>query len=431
MASIKREVSALIARANKAILLCLVCLIVGAIPTRSIYAQSAAGSLATCGQASGSSAAISSVGTPAPLILRPELRDGRVVVVGHLYTRNDSGFPLSHWCARGYFFNYLDRPQDVKLSLNGPKQSSQDACVSLQVEAGLVQDFVFTIEVGEEALPVSGLVTLQASGIAEKQQSCERTKKKPIAARGGSGLHTKQEPEKCAATSKEISQSVVLTSAESAFHAGELILATGLIGGAFLLYCLGRFKGNLRAPMGASQWTFSSSAATNLTFVGSLLGMVLVSSSIPDFPHQMTKQSFTVLSLTFAVFAGLSPILYNFCCEPVGLDSANSQLLDFQGWVWLFLIADGLTIWAVCGQLGTLGLLFNEFANRQHISRVIAGCAWCVAVAVGVALLIYCFRSARFYVERHPSREVGAVEEVKEETAGARKRTAGPRWTAL
>jgi hypothetical protein len=88
--------------------------------------------------------------------------------------------------------------------------------------------------------------------------------------------------------------------------------------------------------------------------------------------------------------------------------------LDFQGWVWLFLIADGLTIWAVFGQLGTLGLLFNEFAIRQHISRVSAGCAWSIAVAVGVAFLIYSFRTARFYVEEHPIRKAGEVTQGKE-----------------
>ena len=430
IATLRKKPLIRLAGIRELVLLYSILLIVGAPSSRLVFAQEKADTLPSCDQSPTTSASISFVGAPGTLTLRPFLRDGRVVAVAHIYVRNDAGFPLSQWCVRGYFLDYLDRSQKGRLTLNGVQQSSEKVCIALNVDAGVIQDFEFSVEVDRNVLPVSGLVTLQASGTTARQESPE-VKKQKITADPGSGAPAILKPEKCSATSKEVSQNIVLTSTQSASHAGEMILATALIGGVFLLACLWRFKRKLLQPMGASQWTFSSSVATNITFVGSLLGMALASSALPDFPHHMTKQSFIVLGLMFAVLAGLSPILYNFCCKPVGPNSTNPTLLDFEGWVWLFLVADALTIWAVCGQFATLGLLFNEFVVRQIISSVSAVCAWFIGVAVGVALLVYCYRTARFYVEEHPAREVEELRKGEEFAPAAAKRKPAPRWTAL
>jgi hypothetical protein len=338
-----------------------------------------------CNSTSNAATSISFAGTPGPVIFRPVLRNGQKLAIGHLYARNDSGFPLSQWCFRGYFLDYLDQPENVVLSLNGVQQLSNDSCITLNVNAGIIQDFSFSIAIKEAVLPISGFVALKSSGTKEEQHDSDAMRQNVLGQRPRARAN--QPPEKCIATSKEISQIVVVPSTESTYNAEQVILTTGLIGGVFLIACLWKFKGKLTRPMGSSQWTFSSSAATNLAVVGSLLGVVLVSSSIPDFPHQMSKQSFIVVGLTFAVLAGLSPILYNFLCKPIGPNSTNPQILDFEGWVWLFLVADALTIWAACGQLATLMLLFNEFAIRQFISKLSVVCAWSVAIAVAMALL--------------------------------------------
>jgi hypothetical protein len=317
--SIRHELP-VVAERNNLVPLYWVFVIVGALAS-FVQGQEIVSSLPTCDQASGANASISSAGPTATLILRPALRDGRIME-GHVYARNDSGFPLSRWCVRGYFLDYLDRPQKVRLGLNSSQQSTDSACIPLTVDAGLIQDFTLSIEADQQAIPISGLVTLQASGISEKQRGSEDRKHEAVPVRGtGNPTHEPDENKRCMASSKEVSQSVVLASAQSTSHAGEMILLAGLIGGSFLVACLWRFRHKLMAPMGASQWSFSSSAATNLTFVGSLLGMALVSSSIPDFPRQMSKQSFVILSLLFAVLAGLAPVLYNFCCKPVGPNS--------------------------------------------------------------------------------------------------------------
>lgn len=232
-----------IVTANRvALLLSFAFMIAGSL-TGLIHGQEMAHSLPTCDQASGASASISSVGSSAPLTLRPVFQDGRIVAVGHVYARNDSGFPLSQWCARAYFLDYLDRSEKVRLSLNGVQQSIDNVCIPLTVDAGLINEFTLSIEADQHGLPISGLVTLQASGSTERLRSSAVRNHAAVPLRGTGVLGTHQ-PERCTAISKEIWQSVVLPSTQSASHGGELLLLTGLIGGSFLVGCLGSLETN-------------------------------------------------------------------------------------------------------------------------------------------------------------------------------------------
>ena len=394
------------------------------------YAQEAVSPIPPCDPGLQASATISFADTSSvPLLVKPDSKDGQLIASSHIYARNDTGSSLNEWCAKGYFSNYLDRSENVLLSLNGSPQKDGTACVNSQVNAGTIKDFVLSFPTIRDDLPLIGLVTFQASGIIERPSTSTVSKRKSSSGRNDAAPPKALGP--CTVPSKEISRGVVIPSSQSVSRASELIMVTGSFGGLFFIFCLWRFRARLMAPMGSSQWTFSSSTTTNLTIFGSLLGAALVSSCMPDYPHQMSKQSFIVLGLIFAVLAGLSPILYNFCCRPTGPNAANPQNLDFEGWVWLFLLADGLTIWAVCGQLATLGLLFDEFAKRQFVSNVGVDSAWLIAIAVCIALLIYCYRTARFYVEEHPARMATTVSLGEEAVQTGTRKSPGPRWSAL
>ena len=353
------------------------------------------------------------------MTLKPKLVEGKMSAVAHVYIRNDGEVPLSQWCVREYFADSLGQSRELTLKVNDVVGSTDNICLTAKVNPGSIQDFKLSLSGGDENLPISGLVMFQAKRIAAAQSPSVAGKK----------------ASECI-VSKELPQNVVLTlPPASGAIAGIVVLISGAIAGVFLVFSLSKFAAHLQVPMGASQWSFSSSIATNLTVLGGLVGSVLASSSVPDVPRLISKQSFVVLGLTFAVLAGLSPILYNFCCKPVGYDSSNEVIL-FRGWVWLFLAADSLTAWAVCGQLGTLGLLFNEFSRARLISSFIAVCAWVTGGAVAIAFLLYCFRTARFYIQQHPSR--GGAQET-ETAATPETRVHGPsktpfnvpRWTAL
>jgi hypothetical protein len=239
--------------------------------------------------------------------------------------------------------------------------------------------------------------------------------------------------EGCADGAKQVAQTFVIPSRASASVSSRVVLISAVAALIALLIAVAAFRKGLKKPMGASEWSFSASAATNLTVTGTLLTGVLVSSAVPDYPHYITKQGYWVLSLLFGILASLAPVLYNFCCKPTQPDSANPQSLDFQGSVWLFLLSAAITVWAVSGQLATLTVMFREFALRKAIS---GGSAWAecaMAVAVAASLLFYCFRCAKYYIEDHPARRWQPAERegIRAERPAEVPWRAAPRWTAF
>jgi hypothetical protein len=95
---------------DELVLACWAFLLITAFLPHILYAQDTTHSIPACNNTSMTGASISSVGAPTPLTLRPMVRDGRTVAVGHIYTRNDSGFPLSNGVLEGIFsIMWIDR----------------------------------------------------------------------------------------------------------------------------------------------------------------------------------------------------------------------------------------------------------------------------------------------------------------------------------
>lgn len=368
---------------------------------------------------------MSFVGTP-PLVVKPTETGRTVKATGQVYVRNDGTVALSNWQATAYLLNYNNERQNATILLVCSQQSKACAPSELPpegptLEANEIRELAFTVEVERNQLPLTGLLTLKAMGKCTTKQATDAGPKKlkgKTRARGDSDSSTLQ------IARKQIAQNIVITLPDSAAQAYQIIIWNALAGALFLVGCLVVFRAHLGEAMGPSQWSFSSSTATNLTVVGSVLGTVLSSTVLPDYPHYMTKQSYIVLSLLFGVLVALAPLLYNFCCKPTKPDPTNTSLVLLEGTVWLFLLADAITIWAVFGQLSTLGSLFYEFAARRLISNASAYCTWIVAGGVAFSLIVFCFRIAQFYAEHHPVRTTLRAALV----AGT---TEPPRWSAL
>jgi hypothetical protein len=311
--------------------------------------------------------------------------------VASILVRNDGTTQLQKGAASIYLFDVNGK------SLGSPPQQN----LKLTALPGEVQSVQLSLDVPDETLPVSGYVVIGAS--ADK---CDGGAKQPI-------------------------QTFVIPAQSSPSNSRYIVLISAAAAALVFLIAILAFRKSVGDPMGVSEWSFSGSAVTNLTVAGALLTGLLASAAFPDYPHYLTKQGYLVLGLLFGVLASLAPVLYDFQCEPTGIDPTNPKQLDFQGSVWSFLVSAAITVWAVFGQLATLSIMFQEFAMRKLISHSSALSELVVATCAGASLLDYCYRCAKYYIEDHPSRSPSTQTELGAEEAPLLTGQAGPRWTAF
>jgi hypothetical protein len=333
--------------------------------------------------------AISIMGSSVVIYPDPDRKNSFVT---DILVRNDGTAPLLNESVTFYLFGFDGR------SLDSP-QAKQ---VGVSVLAGAIQDLRLSLDVKESDLPASGFVVVGTAA------------------------------QNCTDSSKQQSQPFLIPSQSSPRNSCLIVLLTA--GSALVVFVtvLLKFRSDLEKPMGSSEWSFSASAATNITVVGTLLTGVLVSTAVPDNPHYLTKQGYFVLSLLFGIVVSLAPIVYNFCCRPTEPDPANPQSLGFAGSVWLFLLSAAFTVWGIFGQLTTMSVMFQEFARRKTISQLSAWGEWVVAGSVAVSILFYCYRCIDYYVKKHPARLSGA-EKAKLGTNMLASITSdgAPRWTTF
>jgi hypothetical protein len=318
-------------------------------------------------------------------------------------------------------YQETDIESEIKLDSENGTQKKNCFVPTAPTPPGVVQGLSFSIKADPDHLPMSGTILIGAFTEAEV--------KKDVAAKSTSVGQTPTQ--KCELSAKELSQTVVITLGSTVPNASRIILFSAFLSILFFAVALSRFWKHRTEPMGASQWSFSSSAATNITFLGTVLGTVIASSALPDYPHYMTKQGYIVASLLFSIMAGLAPILYNFLCEPSGDGATDPQQLNLRGSVLLFLLADTLTIWAALGQLATIALLFAEFAARLLVPIIAQYLAWTIGGAVGCSLVVFCFRIAGYYAKEHPIRTAATDSTVKRLDATTSVHTQPPRWNVL
>jgi hypothetical protein len=330
-------------------------------------------------------ATISVVNTPLTFYAEPEGKSG---LLADLLVRNDGTSALTSVTSNIYFY---------QSGVNQLKDGRQSA-LALSVPPGAVWRFTLPFDVAAGDLPASGFVVLGAKA------------------------------QDCAASAKQVLQPFTIPSQASVANSGRIVSFSGVLALLAFLVATVVFRAGLSKPMGASEWSFSASSATNLAVAGTLLTGVLASTVFPDYPHYLTKQGYWVLSLFFGILAGLAPVLYGFSTRPVGPNSTDPQALDFQGSVLTFLLSAALTVWAVLGQLATLSVLLNEFAISRSIAPASVSGEILLAVSVAIALIVYCYRAAKFYIEEHPARQVEPAAAAQNETA---KVLRAPNWTAF
>jgi hypothetical protein len=135
--------------------------------------------------------------------------------------------------------------------------------------------------------------------------------------------------------------------------------------------------------LGSVRWDFGRSWATNITTVGAILGTVTAAGLLPQTGRSLVPGEVAGLSVFFGLLAVLSGFVYTVLSRPVlDLDEPARQ-----GWVLPFVIAAGMTIVAVVGELTTLVLLLVDGALAGSNVEIAVALLFLVVAAGGLVLV--------------------------------------------
>jgi hypothetical protein len=172
-------------------------------------------------------------------------------------------------------------------------------------------------------------------------------------------------------------------------------LATGIV-----LY-IKKIKPSHR--MGSPSWRASDSWASNVT-VGAGLISGLMTLVLSDQTVYMSPTTYRVLTALLSAILALSPVVYGLfrtrtdaSTQDVGVADRFSLLQpdtnQFEGFVFFFLAAGWLTLWANTGQLVVFSLLIYELAHMKIITVFTQSLVVVASSFIGLGLLAYGFTS--------------------------------------
>lgn len=145
--------------------------------------------------------------------------------------------------------------------------------------------------------------------------------------------------------------------------------------------------------MGPANWDFTTSWASTLTAVGALLGSILAAGVLPDETQRLSNAAFAGLNLFFGLLIPVAPLVYNATRGPKDTDAATGKQPQYQGYVWSFLLASAITLWAVLGELATIFLLLAEMQAEGSMSAPAILMFQSLLLIAVVFLIVYVWRT--------------------------------------
>lgn len=159
--------------------------------------------------------------------------------------------------------------------------------------------------------------------------------------------------------------------------------------------------------LGPANWDFSKSWASNITVVGALLGTILAAGVLPDEPA-VSKATYEGLNLYFGVLILVAPLVYTATQKAVPVHKRTAiKEAQYQGSVRAFVLASGLTLGAVLGELATIFFLFREIRTANSMPEAAIWFLAFLLVCSGVLLLLYAWRTMQAVLDsqcKHPAR---------------------------
>jgi hypothetical protein len=143
--------------------------------------------------------------------------------------------------------------------------------------------------------------------------------------------------------------------------------------------------------MGGATWSFQQSWGSNVTIGAGILSSLLTLIAFPAHPQIMDKNSYSLLQGLFLAVVALAPLVYGLIRPDV--QDGSSAPAAAQGYVYMFLFAGTLVLWAALGQVMTLGVLVEEFKRALSLDAYL-GCALIgLAVILFLLLVVYGVRA--------------------------------------
>lgn len=217
------------------------------------------------------------------------------------------------------------------------------------------------------------------------------------------------------------------------------VLIAPLIVALILLAIRGvTMRNGFGGAVGTVDLDFSKSFATTLTAIGALLGTILSAGLLDDATPGISKEGFQALNLTFGVLVLVAPLVYLLFQRQVttetrrGNPPKSTKETHYQGKAWALLLAGGITLWAVLGEIVTIYLLLEQLNAAGEISST-AIMIMQVAVGIGAILAVaYSWRKLRWIVEAAAGEPAPALAGgfLPAEAFG-RPSTGLPSWTPL
>jgi hypothetical protein len=174
------------------------------------------------------------------------------------------------------------------------------------------------------------------------------------------------------------------------------VLLAPLVVAAILMIVLGFVLDG--GTVGTVDLDFSKSFATTLTAIGALLGTILSAGLIDDTAAPISKTGFQALNLTFGVLVLIAPLCFLVFQIRKEATEKGVKVSHYSGPSWAMLVASGVTLWAVLGQIWTIYLLLGEVDASGDISSLSITVIQ-VALGIGAVLaVVYSIRKLKWIV---------------------------------
>lgn len=152
-------------------------------------------------------------------------------------------------------------------------------------------------------------------------------------------------------------------------------------------------KGVLKLRVAPAKWDFGKSWASNLTALAILTTLIGADRIVTDtsLPTWMNLSEVLALDIVFLLMIPVSQLLYIALQQPLEVsDETGNVTYQDQGFVWSFLLASSLVVWAALGELGLTFYIAFSLGDVNQTLQIFLQVMTLVATAI---LVLYVYRS--------------------------------------